>query len=143
MSGSESGSDPPAEEARTGQREGGLDDGGEDTNESERESDDSAKEGPRVGASGQREIVVPMRLYKTITVFSTLLAVIGILGGFIVLDVATDRAQAAASDVSIGLALLGVALIASGAGAYAFSTRFRTAGMGNAKDDADEGSHNG
>ncbi|WP_425499269.1 DUF7315 family membrane protein [Natronosalvus rutilus] len=88
-------------------------------------------------------MVVPMRLYKTITVFSTLLAVIGILGGFVVLDVATDRAQAAASDVSIGLALLGVALIACGAGAYAFSTRFRTAGMGNAKDDADEGSHNG
>ncbi|MFC7232732.1 hypothetical protein ACFQMM_17730 [Saliphagus sp. GCM10025308] len=84
-----------------------------------------------------------MRLYKTVTVFSTLLAVIGILGGFIVLDVATDRAQAAASDVSIGLALLGVALIAGGAGAYAFSTRFRTAGMGNAKDDADEGPHNG
>lgn len=138
MSGSESGSDPPAEEARTGQREGGPDDRGK----VESESDDDA-EGPRVGASGQREVVVPMRLYKTVTVFSTLLAVIGILGGFIVLDVATDRAQAAASDVSIGLALLGVALIAGGAGAYAFSTRFRTAGMGNAKDDADEGSHNG
>nr|WP_312909427.1 hypothetical protein [Natronosalvus caseinilyticus] len=140
MSGSESGSDPPAEEARTGERERGLEDG--DGGEKESESDGTA-EGPRVGASGQREVVVPMRLYKTITVFSTLLAVVAILGGFIVLDVATDRAQAAASDVSIGLALLGVALIACGAGAYAFSTRFRTAGMGNAKDDADEGSHNG
>ncbi|MFP8955750.1 hypothetical protein ACLI4Y_03405 [Natrialbaceae archaeon A-CW3] len=106
-------------------------------------ADTEPEDGPRVGASGKREVVVPMRLYKTITVFSTIIAVVGVLGGFILLDVATDRTQAAASDVSIGLALLGVGLIVGGAATYAFSTRFRTAGMGNAKDDADEASHNG
>jgi hypothetical protein len=39
------------------------------------------------------------------------------------------------------LILLGV--IALGAGVYAFATRFRTAGMGTPKDDADESSDNG
>lgn len=107
------------------------------------DSETTESDGPRVTASGKREIVVPMRLYKTITVFSTLLAVVGVLGGFILLDVATDRTQAAASDVSIGLALLGVVLIAGGAATYAFSTRFQSEGMGNAKDDADKGSDNG
>ena len=94
------------------------------------------------GSSG-REVVVPLRLYKTITVFSTVIAVVAILGGFILLDMATDRAQAAASDVSIAVALLGVALILGGAATYAFSTRFRTEGMGNAKDAADEPTDNG
>ncbi|MFP9062447.1 hypothetical protein ACLI4R_18250 [Natrialbaceae archaeon A-chndr2] len=107
------------------------------------DSETAESDGPRVTASGKREIVVPMRLYKTITVFSTLLAIVGVLGGFILLDVATDRTQAAASDVSIGLALLGVVLIAGGAATYAFSTRFQSEGMGNAKDDADKGSDNG
>ncbi len=114
---------------------------------SERVSDEGSTaepaDGPRVGTSGSREVVVPMRLYKTITVFSTILAIAGVLGGFILLDVATDRTQAAASDVSIGLAILGVAMIAGGSATYAFSTRFQTDGMGNAKDDADEESDNG
>jgi len=105
--------------------------------------EEPAPERPQTGESGSREVVVPMRLYKTITVFSTIIAIVGVLGGFILLDVATDRTQAAASDVSIGLALLGVGMIAGGAATYAFSTRFRTEGMGNAKDDADKESDNG
>ena len=104
---------------------------------------DAATGGPQVTDTGKREVIVPMRLYKTITVFSTIIAVVAILGGFILLDMATDRAQAAASDVSIAVALLGVALILGGAATYAFSTRFRTEGMGNAKDAADEPTDNG
>ncbi|WP_263019526.1 DUF7315 family membrane protein [Natronobiforma cellulositropha] len=118
-----------------------------------RDSDDDAPEsehapeahtdGPQVGASGRREVVVPLRLYKTITVFSTLFAVVGILAGFILLDVATDRAQADLAEVNIVVSLLGIGLIVLGSATYAFSTRFRTEGMGNAKDDTDEGSDNG
>ncbi len=98
---------------------------------------------PESGTSGRREVVVPLRLYKTITVFSTLIAVVGILGGFIVLDVATNRAQADFSEVNIAAAILGVGMIVAGAVTYAFSTRFRTTEMGNAKDDTDEHSDNG
>ena len=94
-------------------------------------------------SSGKRDVVVPMRLYKTITVFSTIIAVVGVLGGFIVLDVATERTQADASEVNVLLALLGIGMIVFGAVIYAFSTRFRTAEMGNAKDDTDEHSDNG
>jgi len=34
-------------------------------------------------STGRRDVVVPIRLYKTITVFSTLIATACILGGFI------------------------------------------------------------
>ena len=33
--------------------------------------------------SGRRDIVVPMRVYKTVTVFSTLLAVVSVVIGFL------------------------------------------------------------
>lgn len=92
-------------------------------------TDDGAADGPRAGPAGRREVVVPLRLYKTVTVFSTLVAVGAVLGGFVVLDRATESAGAAPSDVNVALALLGVAAIALGAATYAFSTRFRTAGM--------------
>ena len=95
--------------------------------------------GPRVGPSGGREVVVPIRLYKTITVFSSIIAIAAILGGFILLDVATNRTQADPSEVNVALALLGVGLIAFGTVTYAFSTRFRTDGMG----DADAGGKGG
>ncbi len=110
---------------------------------SQRDAPDEPGSDEGAGASERREVVVPLRLYKTITVFSTLIAVAGVLGGFIVLDVATDSAQADVSDVSIGFSLLGIGMIAFGALTYAFSTRFQTAGMGNAKDDTDEHSDNG
>ncbi|MFC6906264.1 DUF7315 family membrane protein [Halalkalicoccus tibetensis] len=88
-------------------------------------------------------VVVPMRVYKTVTVFSTLFAVVGVVGGFVLLDVATNRAQADLGDVNPLLALLGVALIVVSAATYAFSTRFRAAEMGNAKESEDEESNNG
>lgn len=97
----------------------------------------AADEGPRVGPSGSREVVVPIRLYKTITVFSSIIAIGAILGGFILLDVATNRTQADPSEVNVALALLGVGLIAFGTVTYAFSTRFRTEGMGSAEDETE------
>ncbi|MFB6143646.1 MAG: hypothetical protein ABEJ30_09940 [Halorientalis sp.] len=84
-----------------------------------------------------------MRVYKAVTVFSTLFAVVTVVGGFVVLDTATDRATAPLSRIDAPLALVGVALIVVGAAAYAFSTRFRAAGMGKAKDDTDEQSDDG
>ena len=90
-----------------------------------------------------RSVVVPDRVYKTVTVFSTLFAVVAVVAGFVVLDEATDRASVALSEVDPLLALLGVGLIVAGAVTYAFSTRFRAEGMGNAKGDTDEPSNNG
>ena len=90
-----------------------------------------------------RDVVVPMRVYKAVTVFTTLFAVVTVVGGFVVLDTATNRARASFSEIDPLLALVGIALIVAGAAAYAFSTRFRADGMGKSKDDADEGSDNG
>jgi len=86
--------------------------------------------------SGSREIVVPIRLYKTVTVFSTLIAVLCVLLGFVTLDVATNRAQAAPSEVNAVGALAGLLLIVFGGGVYAYAGRFRAEGMGNSKDDS-------
>ena len=86
-----------------------------------------------------REIVVPMRVYKTVTVFSTLFAMAGAILGFVLLDSATNRATAELSEVNVALAMAGLASILAGAAVYAFATRFRADGMGNAKDGDDEG----
>jgi hypothetical protein len=91
--------------------------------------------------AGDREVVVPLRVYKTVTVFSTLLAVAAVVGGFLLIDRATNRATAASVDPVFGVG--GIALIVAGAGIYAFSTRFRAEGMGKSKDDAAEDSGNG
>ncbi|MBX0321636.1 hypothetical protein EGH21_01200 [Halomicroarcula sp. F13] len=90
-----------------------------------------------------RDVVVPLRVYKTVTVFSTLIAVFSVVGGFILVDVATNRASAPASEIDVPVAIAGVGLILIGAVVYAFSTRFRTEEMGKSKDDADELSDNG
>lgn len=79
-------------------------------------------------------VVVPMRVYKTVTVFSTLFAVVGVVGGFILLDIATNRAAADIGEINPLVALLGVGLIVLSAAVYAFSTRFQAAEMGNAKE---------
>ncbi|WP_336345074.1 DUF7315 family membrane protein [Halalkalicoccus ordinarius] len=89
-----------------------------------------------------RSVVVPMRVYKAVTVFSTLFAVVGVVGGFVLLDVATDRAQADLAQIEPLVALGGLALIVASAVTYAFSTRFQAAGMGNAKDgEAEDSNH--
>lgn len=82
--------------------------------------------GPTDGPSG-REVVVPARLYKTVTVMSTLVAMVSVVGGFVALDAATNRASAAAGEIDTPVALLGLGLIVGGAAAYAFATRFRAA----------------
>lgn len=112
--------------------------------------DQTAEESP--GPDGDREkregvptrdVVVPMRLYKTVTVFSTLIAIVLVLGGFVLIDLATDRATAEVSEIDPLVAILGLAGIVGGAAVYAFSTRFRAEGMGKHKDESDEPSDNG
>ena len=95
------------------------------------------------GGSGAREVEVPLHLYKVVTVFSTMFAVAFVVGGFVVLDTATQRAQLSFAEMDLPLAVLGVAMIAAGAVVYAFSTRFRAEGMGKPKDGSDEQSNNG
>ena len=92
---------------------------------------------------GGEDVVVPLRLYKTVTVFSTLIAIVAILAGFVLLDRGTQRATASPDEVSLPVVALGLGLIVGGSAVYAFSTRFRTAGMGKSKDDTDEGSDDG
>jgi len=95
------------------------------------------------GDGGAREVEVPMELYKTVTVFATLIAMVAVIAGFVVLDAATNSAQAPVDEVNVVLALAGLGSILFGAFVYAFSTRFRTPGMGKSKDESDEGSGNG
>ena len=95
------------------------------------------------GEAPAREVEVPLRLYKVVTVFSTLFAVTFVVGGFVVLDTATQRASLSLSEADLPLAVLGVGMIAAGALVYAFSTRFRAEGMGKPKDGSDEPSNNG
>lgn len=97
----------------------------------------------RTDDPGDREVVVPMRLYKTVTVFSTLLAVAAILVGFVLLDRGTRRATAGPEEVSLPVVAIGLAFIVGGSAVYAFSTRFRAEGMGKSKDDTGEQSNNG
>nr|WP_245902986.1 hypothetical protein [Salinigranum rubrum] len=100
-----------------------------------------------------------MRLYKTVTVFSTLIAVVTVVAGFFLLDAATLqvsflRAIIAGVLRAVGLAVptgvlstvlavCGLLVIAFGAGVYTVSTRFRAEGMGKSQEGADEESDNG
>jgi len=113
--------------------------GGAETRVTTDTDDDTDAE---TGAGG-RDIVVPLRLYKTVAVFSTLLAIVSILGGFVLLDRGTQRATASPEEVSLPVVAAGLALIVGGSAVYAFSTRFRAEGMGKPKDDTDEPSDNG
>lgn len=95
----------------------------------------------RAGADpsgGRPEVVVPMDLYKTVTVFSTLFSIALVVAGMIALDSATARATRSAGEVNLPIAIVGVAAIVLGAATYAFAARFRAAGMGNPKDADDE-----
>jgi divalent metal cation (Fe/Co/Zn/Cd) transporter len=87
-------------------------------------------EGPRRAPDG--DVVVPMRMYKAVMVFSTIIAVALVVAGFIILDTATRRAQAPLGEVDPVLAVAGIAVIGLGAGVYAFATRFRAEEMGGA-----------
>jgi len=112
---------------------------------------------PRADAGGGgRDVVVPMRLYKTVTVFSTLIAVVCVVFGFMLLDAATLNVSFLGNIVTGGLAVVGVAvddgvlstlfaagglgIIGFGAGVYVVGTRFRAEGMGKSQEDSDEDS---
>jgi len=109
--------------------------------------------------TGRREdgtIVVPMRMYKGITVFSTLVATVLVVLGFVCFDAATRTDHLLRTSLrwvfeSVGVTpsvgvlnvlfgLLGVGLILVGAGSYILGTRFKTEGMvdGSNKSDDEE-----
>ncbi|MBP1923076.1 putative membrane protein [Halorubrum alkaliphilum] len=110
--------------------------------------------GPRVGPDG-REIVVPLRLYKTVTTFSTLAAVVAYFIGFTLVDAATLQVSFIRTTIvyvleTIGLgieegvltallAIVGIGLILLGTAVYVLGTRFRAQGMGKAQEDTSEG----
>ena len=105
-------------------------------------------------STGRRDVVVPIRLYKTITVFSTLIATACILGGFIFIDAATLQVSVLRRLLGGGLAVVGLridpelftvllaigglSLMGVGTGVFVLSSRFRAPGMGNAQEDSDE-----
>ncbi|TKX73416.1 hypothetical protein EXE46_14350 [Halorubrum sp. GN11_10-6_MGM] len=109
--------------------------------------------GPREGASG-REVVVPFRLYKAVTVFSTLAAVVTYFVGFTLIDAATLQISFVRTtivylldsagilppeDVLVAiLAITGVGFILLGTAVYVLGTRFRGQGMGKSQDDSSE-----
>lgn len=90
-----------------------------------------------------RDVVVPLSIYKVVVVFSTLIAAAGVVGGFMALDAATKRASAPASEIDPLLALFGLGLIAFGAAVFAFAARFRAPGMGTDKNEEEEPNRNG
>jgi hypothetical protein len=119
----------------------------------------SDQQGANAEKRGRRDIVVPLRLYKTITVFSTLIAAVSILAGFILLDAATLQVSVLRRLIVLAISSLGIApdqgllsgvlgiaglsLMAAGSGVFILSSRFRAEGMGNAQEDTDEESTNG
>ena len=134
-------------------------DAGRTSREVERD-DGHEREGVRGGdGEGTREVIVPLRLYKTVTVFSTLIAVVCVVGGFVLLDAATFQwvflrqfvsgllsflgVDVAREVVSAVLALAGLAVIGIGSGVYVLGTRFRASGMGNSQEDSNEDIDNG
>ena len=112
---------------------------------------DSGPEGANGGSRG-RDVVVPMPLYKRVTVFGTLVSILTVVLGFVALDAALYSRSLVRGNVlwlldrlglsvdpgvlSAGFAVLGLALVVFGAWTYVLSTRFRTEGMGKANDDA-------
>ncbi|MUW15503.1 hypothetical protein GJ633_13345 [Halorubrum sp. CBA1125] len=119
------------------------------------DADDPRNEptGPRDGPGG-REVVVPFRLYKAVTVFSTLAAALAFLIGFTFLDAATLQLSLvrtvivyllgtvgltpSADVLGAALGVVGVSFIVAGTAVYVLGTRFRGRGMGKSQDDSDE-----
>ncbi|SDY30023.1 DUF7315 family membrane protein [Halopenitus persicus] len=127
---------------------------GDPVPKAEREADaEPEPTGPTEGPGG-REIVVPLRLYKTVTVFSTLIAIIAFVGGFILIDAATLQVSLlrtviggalasvgltpSADVLTAALAAAGLVSIVFGSAVYVFGTRFRARGMGKSQEDSGE-----
>lgn len=156
--------------------QGELDEGGRSGPGSEADATDAgssttgqqgneAAVGPTVGSSGRREVEVPRSLYKVVTVFSTLIAVLCVVFGFVALDAATtvlsnppgsivirllalagpsvETLSAHSSTIAVLVGLLGLALVVVGAGVYVYGSRFRAPGMGKPKDEAEEETDDG
>jgi hypothetical protein len=103
---------------------------------------------------GRREVELPLRLYKTVTVFSTLIAVVCVVVGFLLFDAATlggslFRRLVTGAFAAVGLSLAegtlsalfavaGLLAIGGGAAVYILGTRFRAPGMTGERDDAEE-----
>lgn len=117
---------------------------------------ESAPDGPVASGEGRaRDVVVPMALYKRVTAYATLTAVVTVVFGFILLDAATlnvslTRRFVVGVFATVGVtppetfltalfSVLGLGSIAFGAGVYVLGSRFRAAGMsaenGNPQDD--------
>jgi hypothetical protein len=125
-----------------------------DTTSDETGPTDAGSTGPTGDSTGRRDIVVPMRLYKTVTVFSTLIATVCILAGFILLDAATLQVSVLRAVLlsvlarvgltvgqelfSVVLGIGGLSLMAVGTGVFVLASRFRAPGMGNPQEDSDE-----
>lgn len=93
--------------------------------------------------SAATDVVVPLSVYKIVVVFSTLIAIGSVVGGFLLLDAATRRASLPAAAVDPVLAIAGLGLIVAGAAVYAFGARFRAPGMGKDKDGGTEPTDDG
>lgn len=113
-------------------------------------------DGPVASGEGRaRDVVVPMALYKRVTAYATLTAVVTVVLGFVLLDAATLNVSLTRRFVvgvlgAVGVtppetfltalfSVLGLGSIAFGAGVYVLGSRFRAAGMtaenGNPQDD--------
>ena len=113
------------------------------TPDDESADDDPTETRERASERGRREVVVPERLYRTVTVFSTLIAIVGVVAGFVLLDMATKQATASFEEVNVWLASLGILAILGGGATYAYAARFQAEGMRKDKDATDEPSNNG
>ncbi|PSP76594.1 hypothetical protein BRC81_13250 [Halobacteriales archaeon QS_1_68_20] len=121
--------------------------------------------GPTTDDDSRREVVVPDRLYKTVAVFSTLVAIVSVVLGFWFLSAAGSVLRNPTGSFFVGLlqavglsfstiephlsalalavGLVGLVLVAGGGWVFAMGSRFRTGGMAKPKDEADEESSDG
>jgi hypothetical protein len=107
----------------------------------------------------RRDVIVPLAIYKRVTVVSTVLASLLVVLGFLLLDAATKQTRLLRQPIEAGLGwlglaigggtlstilgLLGLGVIATGAAIYVFGARFRTEGMGSDKTARGEHDDNG
>jgi len=130
-----------------------LDETGDPIAADEKEDPRSEPTGPRIGPDG-REVVVPFRIYKAVTVFSTLAAVVAYLIGFTLVDAATRQISFVrttivyllnnaglypSDDLLVAvLAITGIGFLVAGTAVYVLGTRFRGQGMGKPQGDSSE-----
>ncbi len=141
-----------------------VDGGDRHTDSASDEVADGVGQGDPDDGSG-REVVVPDRLYKTVAVFSTLVAIVSVVLGFWFLSAAGTVVRNPTGSLFVGLlravgvpfsamepylsvlalvlGLVGLVLVAGGGWVFAMGSRFRTEGMAKPKDEADEGSGDG